>query len=132
MIKNRRRNKIEKILYNKRFISLVGFLVIIMISVPLAKQVSKRYYIDEEIKELEEEIEKIESKNGNLKEFISYLESDSFVEEQARLNLGLKKEGEKVVIIKESDLESSINSSKVEKENLNLNIIKWWKYFFVK
>ncbi len=132
MIKKRRNNKIEVIVYNKKFISLVGFLVVIMISVPLAKQISKRYYIDEEIRELENEIKEFESQNSSLKEFISYLESDSFVEEQARLNMGLKKEGENVVIIKETDLDNNLSNTKESDEKSNSNIIRWWKYFFVK
>lgn len=131
MIKIRKNNFIEKVFYNKKFVAFIGFIFILAISFPLAKQISKRYYIDEEIKELENEISSLESQNGNLKDFISYLESDSFIEEQARLNLGLKKEGEKVVVIKEAEIKENLILTE-ENEKRTSNPARWWKYFFVK
>ncbi|PIR12715.1 hypothetical protein COV49_04510 [Candidatus Falkowbacteria bacterium CG11_big_fil_rev_8_21_14_0_20_39_10] len=121
-----------RIIYNPKFLAFLGLLIIVLISIPLAKKVSKRYVIDEEIKGLETEIQELGEKNKDLKEFITYLESDQFLEEQARLNLNLKKPGEEVVVIQENLDQGA------EAENLALsegkknrsNPEKWLAYFF--
>ena len=105
MIKNSRKNFITRILFNSKTFALFGLIIIILISVPLAKKVSQRYKIDQEIKDLEAEIAELENKNIDLKEFVNYLESDQFVEEQARLQFGLKKEGEEAAVIKSEEVE---------------------------
>ena len=81
---NRRRNFFTKIIYNEKFLALIGLGLIILISFPLAKNVSKRYHLNKEIKELNKEITEFEAKNKDLKGLITYLESEQFVEEKAR------------------------------------------------
>lgn len=125
-----------KIFLNPKTLIFLGLIIIIAISFPISKNISKKYKIDQEILELEKEIEAMESANSDFKKMISYLESDSFVEEQARLNLGLKKEGEKVVVIENIDQTNEIN----QKGNLasgfgakeNFFPMAWWDYFFEK
>jgi len=139
MIKKRGVN-LPRVLYNHKFLALLGLIIIFLISFPLAKNISQRYKIDQEIKELEKEIIEIESKNKDLKELVTYLESDQFVEEQARLNLGLKKIGEEAVIIKEQAEEINPETGEVVKrsdDNLTAdssvtNPRRWWKYFFIR
>lgn len=123
---------INKILYNQKFLALLGLVLIFLISFPLAKNVSKRYKINQEIEEINEEIAEFESKNKDLKQLIIYLESDQFVEEQARLNLGLRKQGEEVTIIKDisSGLAKEIEENKLENSRNFSNPEKWWNYFF--
>lgn len=126
-------------MFNQKILALAGVVVIILISVPLAKNISQRYRIDQEIKEMEREIAELESKNNGLSEAIRYLESNQFIEEQARLRLGLKKQGEEVAVIKENkeagllmneaggsgDIGDLNNSNE-----LNSNPRKWRRYFF--
>jgi cell division protein FtsB len=110
-------------------------IIIILISIPLAKNLTKKRSVNLEIKELEEEINRLESSSENLKGLIDYLESDQFVEEQARLKLGLKKPGEEAVVIKELPKDSSVNLNGNKNNELNINnsnYYKWFKYFFVK
>lgn len=140
---NRKKSFISRIIYNQIFLAFLGLIIITLISIPLAKNISKRYKISKEVKELEQEIFKLESEGKNLKQLVKYLESDQFVEEQARLNLGLKKDGENVVVIKEKgriinpetgeiievDDISGLNFNQEEKLS---NPKKWWKYFFSK
>jgi cell division protein FtsL len=133
MIKRENKNFISKILYSQKFLALVGLALIVLISFPLAKSVSKRYQIDKEIKDLDKEIAEVETKNKDLKQLINYLESDQFVEEKARLNLGLKKAGENVVVIKETADVISDSSSQENQVNFSGNFsnsAKWWNYFF--
>jgi cell division protein FtsL len=132
---NKRRNFFSKIIYNQKFLALVGLALVIFVSFPLAKNVSKRYRLNKEIKELNEEIAEFESKNKDLKQLITYLESEQFVEEKARLNLGLKKSGEGVAIIKDDISTSTAISlgSRGESDSSDFsNLRRWWNYFFDK
>ncbi|MFH1233462.1 MAG: septum formation initiator family protein [Patescibacteria group bacterium] len=142
MINRNRKNFIYRLVLSQKFLALLGLVVIILISFPLVKNVSRGYKVNQEIKELEKEITNLESKNSNFKDLISYLESDQFVEEQARLKLGLKKEGEAVAVIKNGLNKTEDNSvvtsssifnipglSKIKPVALINNPQRWWKYF---
>lgn len=131
MLERRKKNfKIYNFIFSKKFITLLLIIVIILISIPLSKSITKRYAVNKEIMKLEKEISDLENKNKDFKGMISYLESDQFVEEQARLNLNLKKEGEKVIIIKEETLATSTDANGGEESILNLE--RWVNYFFRK
>lgn len=134
MIKRGNENFIAKILYNQKFLALVGLGLIVLISFPLAKNVSKRYRLDQEIKEMNKEISDFESENKDLKQLITYLESDQFVEEKARLNLGLKKEGESMAVVKDDVSISPELRPKAgaEVSRHSSNPYRWWNYFFNK
>lgn len=91
--------------------------------------------IDKEISSLKAEIAAAEGKNSDLKKMIDYLESDAFLDEQARLNFNLKKNGEKIAVVKTGDGElslfqpSSSSDPKAEEKKRN-NYQKWIDYFF--
>ncbi len=88
---------------NQIVIFVCGFIILILISIPLSKNIAKRMEVNKEIKDLEGEIAGIENKNNQLDDLVTYLKSDNFAEEQARLNLGLKKPGEEVAVITAPD-----------------------------
>lgn len=130
--RKRPRGIFTRIIYHPKFLALLGLLIIVLISVPLAKKVSKRYAIDEEVRGLETEISELGEKNKDLKKLMTYLESDQFAEEQARLNFNLKKPGEEVVVIQKSPdqgAEAENLASSQEKKNRS-NPEKWLAYFF--
>ncbi len=95
----KKRNLIAYILFNPGTLAFLGVAIIVLISFPIAKNVSQRHNINKEVKELENEIKLIEDKNAQLQKLIDYLSSEQYVEEQARLNFGLKKEGEETVVV---------------------------------
>lgn len=124
----------SKFSFNKKIgltMLLVAFLILILPSVwRLQKQQSR---VEEEINNLKKEIAEYEGKNNDIKKLVTYLESDAFLEEQARLNFNLKKPGEKVVIIEDGNdinsfsvASSTKNSSTEETPNYKL----WLDYFF--
>lgn len=110
-------------------IFIIGMIILILF--PYLKNKKKEMELENEIAKVRNDINQYERNNEELKEFLSYLESDQAVEEKARLNLGLQKEGEKVVVIKKI-----IKDESVEREDANLdkeeltNPQKWIKYFF--
>jgi cell division protein FtsB len=152
----KKKNILSRIISNSKFLTFVGLAVIILMSFPIARNISQRHRVDEEIRDLQKEIVMIENKNTELRKLIDYLDSDQYVEEQARLNFGLKKQGEDVIVIdidgnvnkpNSQDLESGTPDNKQEKRftepifNIpGLNKIqtpkpisnpqRWWRYFF--
>jgi cell division protein DivIC len=130
-----------KFFSNQLFLTVLGLLLILFISFPLYRHVRQRSTIDIEIAKMENEVKTLEEKNSKLKDMIDYLKSDEFLEEQARLKLGLAKEGEKVFIVKKepqnkqniTEGDGSIFSSS---EGVNdapgseSNFARWFKYFF--
>ncbi|MFA5359645.1 MAG: septum formation initiator family protein [Patescibacteria group bacterium] len=141
MINRRKNNYFEKIFFNQKFLALLGLIIIILISFPFVKNTLKQYRINKEIGELKQEISDLQNKNVDLKNFVSYLESDQFAEEQARLNLGLKKPGEEVMVIKSDNNKASTSTStsatmfnipgyeKAKPEVKQSNPEKWFNYF---
>lgn len=93
-------SKLLELVKSPKTFFFVALLIFIFLAMPLWRNLSERYRISQEIGDLEQQIGKTQSKNLELQKLISYLGSDQFVEEQARENLGLKRAGEKVYIVK--------------------------------
>lgn len=126
--------------WRSKILAFIVLIVIILISFPLAKKINQQRMLAKEIKELETEAERVSSKNQDLSGLLNYLQSDSFAEKEARLNLDLKKPGEKVVIIKDSTpgetplkaSSSVFNIPGLDKQTAEIksNPRKWLEYFF--
>jgi len=139
-MRNKRKDTfLFRIIYHRVTITVIGLVILIFISLPLAGNISKQYKINQEIGELETEISRLQSKNTELKKLMDYLESDDFVEEQARLNLSYKKADESVVVVKPneegtSQLAGSAGDGRVAGSNParpgKNNAVNWWHYFF--
>jgi cell division protein FtsL len=115
-------------------ISLILVLVLVFLSVNFFLTWRKNQSINKEIDNLQDQISEIESGNSKLGELIKYFNSNAFIEEKARSDLGLKKPGEKVVMIPESlknDILSRAQNDAKEKDLNELsNQQKWLRYFF--
>jgi len=94
----------------------------------------KQSQIDREVALMKADIQVNEGNNSQLKQMLAYLESPEFLEEQARIKFNLKKDGEKVVVVKDSEVISDILSQDQvgvdEKNILPGNYQKWLDYFF--
>lgn len=125
----RSNNFIYRLFSSQRFLAILclGFLILILF--PLAKTYTQKKILEKEINEVEQEIAAFEKDNQELREMIGYLQSEQFLEEQARLNLNLKKPGEQVVVINDLKPVLAFNSDD-EKEEDSGNFNKWWRYFF--
>ncbi len=122
-------NFFYRLVTSQRFLAIIGLVFLLLIIIPLAKTYSQRRLVEKEIADVQQEINDFENNNQELKDMIAYLESDQSLEEQARLNLNLKKPGEQVLIIEDSDLKKSENSTDSQEKLVN-NFVKWWRYFF--
>lgn len=134
------KNYFSTIIFHPIFVGMIGFCILIYITIPIVRNAQKQKRINDEIKELEKEVTKLDGNNADLKKMINYLNSDQFVLEQARLNLNYKKDKEEVVVIKNVvGAEANNNNGKPifnineEKREANFfkdsNIYKWWQFF---
>jgi len=140
-----KKDKILKKIFSKQFFfAIFGLVIISAIGWPLYINMKKRYQIKNEIDQLKNEIGIYENKNSQLDKLIRYMESDQYIEEQAKKNLNLKKEGENVIVIKNENKPSeppvtenknpsqkiySIGGLQNEKIQKNTNPSKWVGYF---
>jgi len=136
MIKDKK-NFLRTVFSSQIALTVLGFIIVVGISIPLAKNVSKQYRIGKEIKELEDEITYLENNNSELQQLVKYLESDQFALEQARSNLNYKQPGEEVVVIKNDDDREGENPAAIAAggtKNASIeaksNPGRWWNYFF--
>lgn len=132
--------------FNTEFIkqllfSMLGLFVFAMIAFPLVQKFSKQRELNKEINELKKEKSYSVDRGQELSQVLEYLNSDEFIDEQARQNLNYKKNGEEVVVIDGGpDMASSTakyKSSRVyevdlsEKVRKRSNPAKWFAYFFI-
>ena len=120
----------KKIIASPWFGLVLGLLILGFVTYPTLKNYVKQKAIEKEISEIESEIAQYKDKNEDLRGMLDYLKSDQAVEENARLNLGLKKAGEKVIVITRSNkIEENSTSNNNAPVNLN-NPERWWHLFF--
>lgn len=117
--------------FESRLFLIVMIVLISLIAFSYARAYYQNYKIQKEIKSLQEEIEKLETKKLESIEILEYVTSDVFVEEKARLELNKKKPGEAVVFI-EQEVDTIIDSQEVGyipgRQDI-ANPVKWWYYF---
>jgi cell division protein FtsB len=128
------KEKFVKRLFNSKIFLIINLIILVLLSVGLGKRIIEQRGVRQEIAALEKEIENLENKNRELSELLKYLNTDSFLEEEARLKLSLQKPGESVVIIPEKDLlnKTQVENFKNETDRKDTNLHKWWNYFFRK
>ena len=113
---------------NPKVFAIIALVFLLLILVPLAKNYSRKRLIKREIAEISKEISEFEAKNKDLQDMISYLQSDQSLEEQARLNMGMRRPGESVAVV-QGDFLDLIELEK-EKPAPLPNWKKWQKHFF--
>jgi len=130
-----------KSLFSKQFLlTLVLIALLVLISFPLSKNWRQKRSIDQEIKGLELQAKELEGKNNNLKNVLDYMQSDQFVEKEARTKLNYKKSGESVVVIEGRPGETPMTTTspfeippeppKTPQLPATINFNKWLDYFF--
>ncbi|HQO10989.1 MAG TPA: septum formation initiator family protein [bacterium] len=125
--RRRETNFLYRFLVNPRTFAIIALVFLLLIFLPLAKNYSRKRLVEQEIAGIQKEIDDFEAKNRDLKEMIDYLQSDQSLEEQARLNMGLKRPGEIVAVIQEDTAVDAISSPVLVDDSPNWQ--KWWRYF---
>lgn len=125
----------EKLMKSKIFfVFLIPIFLALLIGI--FQQFYYRYQVKKSLDDLNGEIANLKKQKDDLDNLINYYKNESNLENEARVRLNLKKEGEKVVIILPTatstveDGEAALMSSD-EIQNLP-NYKQWWYYFFGK
>lgn len=131
-------NKFKNFLRSRWCIFLL-LLAFIWLGLVLTKAIYKKYQLSQEIQSLRTEIDKMDKKEQELTRLIDYLGSQNYLEKEAREKLNLKKEGESVLMVSESELAKQLSDSQDQESEAGNennpagqenNLIRWWKFFF--
>lgn len=106
-------------------LALLGISVYLVVG--LGRQVWSTIQSSRRIDQAPFQLEREKQRNQQLQKEISYLESDDFVEKEARDKLGMARRGETVVIVAK-DLAEQASSRLLEREALP-NWYRWWQLF---
>lgn len=130
-----RTRKSKKKLVSNKIIFIVLIVILFFTATSLYRNIQKNKQINEEIEILRSQADTLQKNNIEMRELVEYFNSSAFIEERARIDLGLKKPGENVVII--PDIETSPFVAQKEQEKLlqieqkqQSNILKWWQFLF--
>ena len=107
------------------------FLIVISLIISLSRSIIKLTKAEDKIQDVKNKIISLKKGNEDLNNQISRMESDFFIEKEARDKLGLAKKGEIVLVLPPSNnYESLINIDSEAEPNLPLpNYKKWLKIF---
>jgi len=114
-----------------KYSRLAILFVILVLTLSLARNLSKAASARRTIEDKEREVEKVKKEAEDAKKRLDEASSDMYVEKQLRDTLGLVKEGEVVVILPSDDVLRSL-SPKLDDEEETLpdpNWKRWMKLF---
>ena len=104
-------------------------LIVLVIANNLINQIMEAVKSGERLSQSAETVFQLEAKNRSLKEKLSQIQSQEFLEEQARNKLGLSKKGEIVVVIPEEKLKQVLGISSSAQVRYP-NWLGWLRVFF--
>jgi len=128
MIRSRQKNIFPNLIFSKFFVVFCLFLFIFIL-LGVAKGTIKSHKVNAEVAQLQAEIARLEAQNKDFEQLIKYLNTDTFIEQEAKLKLGLKKEDENLVIIPDSEIPLDKDKEKIFENKSKTNPEKWWAYF---
>lgn len=131
-------------LIRSRFLIVINLLVIIFLGMSFGREMIRSRLIEADIANLQAQADELTQSTQDLLNLQTAMQTESFIEREARLKLGLKKPGETVVVIQE---EGNGDTSMISDDPLDpldlviddetpqeelANPLKWWYYFFDK
>lgn len=128
--------------FGKKWILVLNLLIFGFIGLSFGREALRDWEIDRDIAQLQKEAAALEAENLSLRELALAFQTESYLEREARLKLGLKKQGEELVVVQTPDhlwqeeqtrgIETEltvIDEAANPSEHL-LNPTKWWLFFF--
>jgi len=114
---------------SQRFIAIVLLVFLVIIILPLIRTYRQHKAVQEEIRAVQNKINSYQAQDEKFQQMLTYLKSDQYSIDQARLNLNMKKPGEGVVVVdKQQNMVTSTTAA--TSSQVTGNLIKWWRYFF--
>ena len=136
---NQRENRGFKRFLRFRYLFAINLVILLFLFVSLGRELVRSLQIQKDIAVLQAKADTLMADNLEIAKLNTVLQTESFLEREARLKLGLKKPGEQVVVV-ETDpqkqtgellpgpLETLIGGA--QPLQTASNPAKWWYYFF--
>lgn len=116
-----------------RYLFLVNGIVLLLLGFAFGREYVRNREIRYMISDLQGKAEALEARNLEISRLGDALQTESSIEREARLKLGLKKPGETVVVVRR-DPDAVIPAAKdpnaFDPSAPIANPAKWWLYFF--
>lgn len=124
-----------KRIFRFRFLFAINLAVAILLVYSFGREYIRNQNIQNDIRVLEEKAASLEARNLEITKLQSTFQSETFIEREARLKLGMKKPGEQVVVVQrpwERIAENPVETMEPERVQADqlANPVKWWYYFF--
>jgi len=122
-------------LFNSKILFIVCLFILFFFSINLTKEAINKQGLNKEVINLKEQIGLLKRGNFNLLAEIENYKSFTFIEEEARTKLSLKRPGENVLIVPEDPMNNQnslvpLVNLKNDKNQAETNPQKWLNYFF--
>ena len=117
-------------LVTSRLFFVVAGVAIIGIGVGVGKSVLRRLEVEHEISALKTDISTLQGKNDELGRLINYFQTPEYKEREARLQRGLQKPGEQVVVIPGLGEGATAQTEALAQAGAQSNWQRWIDYFF--
>lgn len=135
-------------LFHTRWFFIVNLVLVLIVAISFTREIVHSHDIAMQIRSLQNQSQTLQTQHLAIADLKNAVQTESFVESEARLKLGLKKPGESLVILKNekgsqtpsnlsrgkegertgSGVDESVSSTKKPLANST----KWWYYFFNK
>ncbi len=116
------------------WIILVAGALTVFFFVAIIREVVRTATVRRQVARLQQEVQGEAVRQGELEDLIGYLSSPTFQEREARLRLGLKKNGERVIVIpstEKSTTDTTVGGSgPATTQTPSTPAQRWWQYFF--
>jgi len=112
------------------------FIVLVIFGYAVSKELYRKKEVDNKIKSLKQQAEKIKQENMQISEKLSYLGSQDYQKMEAKEKLNLQNPGEKIVVLSQNPVKIKKEIIPTVKHSASLpinsmpNFQKWWNYFF--
>ncbi len=130
---NKYKKNLPKFNSQQATIALI-FVIFVLFGINTLSAIQRNYGFQERVDELKKEIEIMEQENTKLELEIEYLKTDTFVEQEAREKLNLRKPGENLVILPKRPPTSNTTISQDKNPTglarIRKNIQDWQKFLF--
>lgn len=109
----------------------------LVVGISTIRETYREWQVDQEIHQMQAQIEQYEGRKLSLVELLARLDSDEALDKEARTRLGLRKPGERVIILQggdgmqaswQDDVQTSV--ANVAAADLRSNPRRWLDYFF--
>lgn len=119
----------------------VVIVVFALVGVSTVRETYQEWKVDEEVRGLQEQVQRLEGKRTVLLDTIEKLQSEEALDREARTHLGMRKPGERVIMVrglseranyswKESWPETASTTASTNDSDPGTNPRRWFRYFF--